>query len=271
MRVCLARRFTTARTATTGSGSPAILFPRMAFSNFFRRVAKGPKVQVNEVMYDKIHSKWAGTFFGISTDTLVYNSKLAGGVLLVCFTIYMFFKGYVWLAEFSLVTVARLGFFGGFITSAVLYTTALSVRRRYGINANAVYNQSISLVMRNPQVAEYLGPHPRTGDFKAYCATGGFKLPLARRLRSGSYELSDALGTKPRRLQMMFILRNPVNGREGLVTVDVNKESTGFLSSTDTFKSLAVTLSDTANTGDPKTVVIIGRPEDVVYRGLMKL
>jgi hypothetical protein len=248
-----------------------LLFRRAPLSTFFRRGTSTPKIQVNDVLYDKTSSKWGGKFFGVPVDTIVYNSKLIGGGLLVCFTLYMFVKGYVWLAEFSLVTVARLGFLGGFVTSAVLYTTALSIRRRAGINPNAVYNQSIALAMRNSQVSEYLGPHPRTGDFKAYCASGGFKLPLARRLRSGSYELSDALGTKPRRLQMMFILRNPVNGREGLVTVDVQKETTGFLSSTDTYKSLAVTLSDTANTGDPKTVVIIGRPEDVVYRGLMKL
>jgi hypothetical protein len=209
--------------------------------------------------------------FGVPVDTIIYNSKLFGGGLIVCFTLYMFFKGYVWLAEFSLVTVARMGFIGGFITSAVLYTSALSLRRRFSINPNAVYNQSIALVMRNEQVSKYLGPHPRTGEFKAYCATGGFKLPLARRLRSGSYELADALGTKPRRLQMMFILRNPVNGREGLVSVDVHKESTGLFTSTDHFKSVAVTLSNVDETGDPETVIVIGRSEDVVYRGLMKL
>ena len=253
------------------SRSSPLFFRRAAITTFFRRVKTDPKVKVNDVLYDNARPNWGGKFLGIPADTIVYNSKLAGGIGLVVFTFYMFFKGYVWLAEFSLVTIARMGFIGGFITSAVLYTTALSLRRRYGINPKAVYNQSISLAMRNAQISEYLGPHPRTGDFKAYCASGGFKLPLARRLRSGSYELSDALGTKPRRLQMMFILRNPVNGREGLVTVDIQKESTGFLTSTDTFKSLAVTLSDTAASGDPKTVIIIGRQEDVVYRGLMKL
>lgn len=230
-----------------------------------------PKVRLDETLYDKTSSHFAGKFFGVPMDDIVFYAKVGTGVFTIWFIIHLFWKGYHYLAEFSLATVARLGFMGGFGTCAVLYTTVLMMRKRVQINPNAVYNQGISLVMRNSVVQEYLGPHPRTGDFKAYCATGGLKLPLLRRLRSGSYELSDALGLKPRRLQMMFILRNPANGREGLVTVDVQKESTGFMRSTNTFRSVAVTLSDTSTSGDPKTIVVIGRPEDVVYRGLMKL
>jgi len=231
-----------------------------------------PKVTVETAVFDKTSSHFAGKFLGIPMDAIVFYSKVGGAVFVVWFIVHLFFKGYAYLTDFSLHTVARLGFMGGFMTCAVLYTLALQLRHRIQINPNAVYNQSISLVMRNSTALEFLGPHPRTGDFKAYCATGGFKLPLLRRLRSGSYEIGDLLGLKPRRLQMMFILRNPANGREGLVTVDVQKEQSGFMRSTDTFRSLAVTLSDTAtSTGEQKTLVIIGRPEDVVYRGFMKL
>lgn len=229
------------------------------------------KISVDTTVYDKTSAHFAGKFLGVPMDTIVFYAKVSGAVFVVWFIVHLFFRGYVYLTDFSLHTVARLGFMGGFCTCGVLYTLALQFRRRVQINPNAVYNQSISLAMRNVTLQEYLGPHPRTGDFKAYCSSGGFKLPLLRRLRSGSYELADALGLKPRRLQMMFILRNPANGREGLVTVDVQKEQSGFLKSTDTFRSLAVTLSDTANTGEAKTVIIIGRPEDVVYRGFMKL
>jgi hypothetical protein len=223
-------------------------------------------------LYDKSAPHFAGKLFGVPVDSIVFYAKLGSGVFVVWFTIHLFFKGYAYLADFSLHTVARLGFFGGFITCAVLYTTALQISRRIQINPNAVYNQAISIAMRNQAVSEFLGPHPQTGQFKAYCATGGIKLPLLRRLRSGSYEISDLLGLKPRRLQMMFILRNPANGHEGLVSVDVQKETTGFLKSSNTFRSLAVTLTDDQKLEEKKrTIVIIGRPEDVVYRGLMRL
>lgn len=243
---------------------------RQFLGNFFGK-RDAPKVALDTASFDKSSSHFAGKLFGIPMDTIVFYSKAAAGVFAIYLVVHFFFKGYSYLADFSLATVARMGFIGGFWTCGILYTLALQVRRRVQINPNAVYNQSISLAMRNPTVLEFLGPHPRTGDFKAYCATGGFKLPLLRRLRSGSYDLGDALGLKPRRLRMMFVLRNPANGREGFVTVDVQKEQTGFLRSTDTFHSLAVSLSDTAGTGEPKNLVIIGKPEDVIYQGFMKL
>ncbi|ORC89825.1 uncharacterized protein TM35_000113590 [Trypanosoma theileri] len=232
---------------------------------------KAQHVKVEDTLFDKQTVHYTGTIFGFSADAVVFYAKTGAAVLAVFVVVTLFLKGYAMLSRFSLATVARLGFMSGFISSAVLYTVLLAVVRRFKINPNAVYNQSIALVMRNERVIQHLGSHPRTGDFKAYCETGGFRLPLVRRIRSGSYELSDLLGLKPRKMQMMFILRNPVNGREGLVTCDVRRETTGFMTSSNTFKSLAVTLTDTSRSAETQTVVVIGRPEDVVYRGLMNL
>ncbi|ESL11115.1 hypothetical protein TRSC58_01144 [Trypanosoma rangeli SC58] len=242
---------------------------RRSFFGMLRPKAK--HVKVEDVLFDKQSTHYAGTIFGFSADAVIFYAKTGAVVCAILVVVGVFLKGYVMLSRFSLATVARLGFMSGFLCSAVLYTVTLAVIRRFRINPNAVYNQSIALVMRNERVVQHLGSHPRTGDFKAYCQTGGFRLPLIRRIRSGSYELSDLLGLKPRKLQMMFILRNPANGREGLVTCDVRRESTGFMGSENTFRSLAVTLTDAARTSAPQTVVVIGRPEDVVYRGLMKL
>lgn len=247
----------------------AVRVVRRGFISLLR--PKPQRVKVEEVLFDRQATRYTGTIFGFSSDVVVFYAKTGISICVIFLTVFLFLKGYGLLSRFSVETVARLGFMSGFICSAVMYTVALGVLRRFRINPNAVYNQSIALVMRNEKVLQHLGPHPRTGEFKAYCLSGGFRLPLMRRIRSGSYELSDLLGLKQRRLQMMFILRNPANGREGLVTCDVRRETTGFMSSTNTFKSLAVTLTDSANTSEPVTVVVIGRPEDVVYRGLMRL
>ncbi|RNF14354.1 uncharacterized protein Tco025E_05912 [Trypanosoma conorhini] len=249
--------------------SAALYAARRGFFGVLR--PKTQHVKVEEVLFDKQRTHYAGTIFGFSADAVIFYAKTGAAVCAILVVVGVFLKGYAVLSRFSLATVARLGFMSGFLCGAVLYTVILAVIRRVRINPNAVYNQSIALVMRNEKVVQHLGSHPRTGDFKAYCQTGGFRLPLIRRIRSGSYELSDLLGLKPRKLQMMFILRNPANGREGFVTCDVRRESTGFMSSANTFKSLAVTLTDAAHTPVPQTVVVIGRPEDVVYRGLMKL
>ncbi|KEG14541.1 hypothetical protein DQ04_00411050 [Trypanosoma grayi] len=249
-------------------GSTFNMAQRSYFS-FLRR--KVPRVKVEEALFDKQSTHYTGTIFGLSADAVVFYSKAGAAVFCIILVFGVFIKGYAMLSRFSLATVARLGFMSGFVSSAVLYTVVLAVIRRFKINPNAVYNQSIALVMRNESVVQHLGAHPRTGDFKAYCYSGGFRLPLLRRIRSGNYELSDLLGLKERRMQMMFILRNPANGREGLVTCDVRRETTGFMASTNTYRSLAVTLTDAGRTTEPKTVVVIGRPEDVVYRGLMRL
>ncbi|KAH9600303.1 hypothetical protein LSM04_003028 [Trypanosoma melophagium] len=239
------------------------------FFSFLR--SKPQQVKLEETLFDKQTVHYTGTIFGFPADAIVFYAKTGAAIIAVLVVFTLFLKGYAVLSRFSLATVARLGFMSGFLSSAVLYTALLALVRRFKINPNAVYNQSIALAMRNDRVIQHLGSHPRTGDFKAYCETGGFRLPLIRRIRSGSYELSDLLGLKPRKMQMMFILRNPANGREGLVTCDVRRESTGFMSSSNTFKSLAVTLTDTSRTLETQTVVVIGRPEDVVYRGLMNL
>ena len=226
------------------------------------------KVAVDETVYDKQYSHWSGKLFGIPMDRIIYYLKINGGVFLIVGTIYLFFQGYVWLSHFSLATVGKMGFMGGFVTCAVLYTLLLTVRRMYHISPNAVYNQAIAIAMKNPDVLDHLGSAPRTGEFKAYCASGGFKLPLLRRLRSGQYELSDFLGTKPRRLQMMFVLRS-TGGNEGLVSCEVRKSHSKLFSSSYYFQSLSVHLSGKKK--ESRTVIVIGGENDVVYQGILKL
>ncbi|CCD12008.1 unnamed protein product [Trypanosoma congolense IL3000] len=255
----------------------ASLFSRRGYHGLFtvRRQfsftkPKTPRVNLEEVRFDKQSPRYVGTVFGIPADAVVFYAKVGVAVASVCLVVSVFMKGYSFLARLNLGTVARLGFISGFLSCMVLNGVFVGVVRRIRINPNAVYNQSIAIVMQNEKVVQHLGTHPRTGDFKAYCLSGGFRLPLIRRIRSGSYELSDLLGLKPRKLQMMFILRNQANGYEGFVTCEVRRETTGFLSSVNTYKSLAVTLTDSSHSS-PRTIVVIGRPEDVVYRGLMKL
>lgn len=248
--------------------SPTIVMPGRTFLNsLFHR--EKPKVALDDVTYDKTSPRYQGTIFGLPADNVVFYAKVAGGTVITLMMVYIFFKGYVLLSRFSLQTVARLGFLSGFGSCLICYTTAIALFRRYRINADTVYNQSIALVMRNEQVIRHLGTHPRTGDFRTYDASGGFKLPLLRRIRSGSYELSDLLGLKPRRLRMLLTLKNASSGNEGLVSCDVRKESTGFLSSTNVYQSLSVTLYDADKKAEPETIILIGRPEDVVYHSLI--
>lgn len=242
------------------------------FDNPFKRST--PKVTLNDTMYDKQHSRYTGHMLGVKTDDWVFYSKLGAAGLTVFGALYFVAKGYSWLTHFSMAAIARFGFMSGFATCALLYSSALLIQRKMYINANAVYNQSIAMILKHPTVSEMLSTHPRTGEFRAYCATGGFKLPLLRRVRSGSYELGDLLGTKPRRLQMMFLLKNPINGKEGLVTCDVWKEKTGILSSTNTFRSLAVVISDGTGSNSAKdatTVIVVGTEGDLVMRNFVKM
>ncbi|KAG5474397.1 hypothetical protein LSCM1_03179 [Leishmania martiniquensis] len=246
----------------------ALYVPRRGFmGSFFGRPQA--KVKLDDVAYDKSAPHYSGTIFGLPADNVVFYSKVAAGTFATLAVVYIFFKGYVLLSRFSLQTVARLGFMSGFASCLLCYTVALSLIRRSRINADTVYNQSIALVMRNEKVIQHLGTHPRTGDFRTYHATGGFKLPLMRRIRSGSYELADLLGLKQRRLQMLLTLKNPSSGNEGLVSCDVRKESTGFLSSTNVYKSLSITLYSENKKMEPETIILIGKPEDVVYRSLI--
>lgn len=250
----------------SSTGFTSLTTPRRNFFNFGKR---NDGVKVDPSTFDKESVHYTGTMFGFDADNFMFFVKVGGGVFAILFFVHLFIKGYSILTRFSLQTVARMGFIGGFLTCLIGYTTVLTVIRRRAINANAVYNQSIALVMRHERVVKLLGSHPKTGEFKTYAASGGFKLPLLRRIRSGSYELSDFLALKPRRLQMLFVLKNTTTGYEGLVACDVRKESTGFLSSTEVFKSLSITLSDSAKVQPPETVVLIGRPEDVVYYSML--
>ncbi|KPI83867.1 hypothetical protein ABL78_7085 [Leptomonas seymouri] len=255
--------------SSSSSSTPfsAMRTPRRTFLNsIFSR--QPTKVKLDDVAYDKTTTRYSGTIFGLSADNVVFYAKVGASAFAILFIVYIFFKSYVILSRFSLQTVARLGFMGGFSTCLICYTTAISLMRRSRINAETVYNQSIALVMHNEKVLHHLGSHPRTGDFRAYSAVGGFKLPLLRRIRSGSYELADLLGLKQRRLQMLFTLKNPSSGNEGLVACDVRKESTGFLSSTNVYKSLSVVLYSPNKKVPPETIILIGNPEDVVSQSL---
>ena len=264
--------------SSSAACGPLPLTQRRAMWNPFAK--KKEVVSVEEAVFDKERSHYQGFLFGVPVDKLAYYLKLNSAVAAVCFMIYMFFKGYVWMSQFSLATVGRMGFGAGFWTCMALTGIVTTVKRNYQINPNAVYNQAIAMVMKNPEVAKFLGQTPKTGDFRAYCATGGFKLPLMRRLRSGSYELGDLLGTKERRLQMMFVLYGD-NGRSGLVSCDVRRGGAG-LYKTYYFKSLAVHLNDEVKdvaggdvagsvTGKHQNVVLlVGGEEDVVWQGFMK-
>lgn len=228
---------------------------------------KGPEVELQELVYDKETIHYTGKIFGVSVDSLFFYGKMLVIGLSVYLLVWTFFAGYQYLMSFSLAAVGRLGFIGGFWTCFILTNIAAQFRRRYAISPNAVYNQAIALTMKDKYVKDFLGEYPKTGDFRAYHASGGFKLPLLRRIRSGSYELADLFGTKPQRLQMMFILRSP--GREALVSCDVRKMHTRLFSSSYNFKSLAVHLKDT-KTKATESRVLLGRDEDVIYQGIMK-
>lgn len=227
-------------------------------------------IKVDPKAFDKEQLHYSGKVFGIEMDNLVFYLKVGGCIMTVVFIFHIFMKGYFILTRFSLQNVARLGFIGGFISCLLGYSAVIAIIRRRAINVNAVYNQSIALVMHHDRVRNVLGSHPRTGEFKTYALTGGFKLPLLRRLRSGSYELSDFLGLKQRRLQMLFVLKNHSTGFEGLVACDVRKETSGIFSSADIFRSLSVTLSDPKKEKTPEIIVLIGRPEDVVYYNMLQ-
>lgn len=231
---------------------------------------QGPKVdsELDPRVYDKTTVHYTGKIFGVSTDTLFFYSKVGLVLLCVYLLIYLFTKGYSYLMSFSLAAVGRLGFFAGFWSAMVLFSTFLQLKKRYSISPNAVYNQTIATVMKNPEVIEFLGTYPKTGNFRAYHHSGGFKLPLMRRIRSGTYELADALGTKPQQLQMIMTLKGE-NQKEAMVTADVRKIHSRMFSSTYHFHSLAVHMKNPVSK-EEKMLVLIGRDEDVVYKGLFQ-
>ena len=253
----------------TASSSSSSQKRHSAISNIVDKVTgkKGGDVELQQLVYDKESVHYTGKIFGISTDTLFFYSKVALVGLSVYLVVWTFFAGYNYLMSFSLAAVGRLGFMAGFWTCFVLTNILAQLKRRYTISPNAVYNQAIALTMKDNYVKEFLGEYPKTGDFRAYHASGGFKLPLLRRIRSGSYELADLFGTKPQRLQMMFILRSP--GKEALVSCDVRKMHTRLFSSSYNFRSLAVHLKDT-KTKETESRILLGRDEDVIYKGIMK-
>lgn len=224
-------------------------------------------VKLESHLFDKEMVRYTGKVFGVPTDTLVHYLKINGGVGIACCLIYVFFEGYRLQARCSPVTIGKLGFAAGFTSCAVLMSTLMAVKRRYRISPNAVYNQAIAMALKNPRVVAHLGMYPKTGDFRAYCASGGFKLPMMRRIRSGQYELADLLGTKQRRLRMTFVLRG-ADGKEGLVSCDVRKRRSGVFGEA-VFQSLAVQLTDTMQ-NTSSLVVIAGTEDDVVLRGNLK-
>lgn len=190
--------------------TPLCVSRRYLFNNLVGKTTS--KVKLDDITYDKESLHYRGNLFGVSADSIMHYVKITFSVLTIIVCVYVFLKGYVLLSHFSIETVARLGFTAGFVSCLICYTTLLTVVRRYQINANAVYNQAIAIAMRNDKVQRMLSSHPRTGEFKTYSYSGGFRLPLLRRIRSGSYELADLFALKQRRLQMLFTLKNTVNG-----------------------------------------------------------
>lgn len=248
--------------------SSALRTPRRHFlSRFFKR-DKPAAIPLDEKVYDKQNVHYTGKLFGLDMDSLVYYLKLNGGIFAVGATIYLFFKASMYFTQFSLQTMGKLGFMSGFGTCFACYWILNMMKRRYSIPPNAVYNQAIAMAMKNPRVVASLGQYPKTGNFRAYCSSGGFKLPLLRRIRSGSYELADLLGTKPRTLQMMFVLRS-ADGKEGLVSCEVRKADGTLLPTNYYFHSLAVHIHNT-DTKESDSIVLIGNDSDVVYQGIMK-
>ncbi len=232
------------------------------------RSSNTAKIKLDEALYDKSTVHYTGQIFGVSMDSIMYSLKLNGAILAVCGSLYLFFKGSMYLTQFSLATVGKMGFVGGFGTAVICGSIAATMKRRYHIPPNAVYNQAIAMSMKNTRVAAFLGQYPKTGRFRAYHATGGFKLPLLRRVRSGSYELADLLGTKPRTLQMMFTLQS-ADGKQGLVSCEVRKaEGAGLFGSQYYFHSLAVHLVD-PQTKSKESVVLVGSDSDIIYPGIM--
>lgn len=272
------RRFVTCRASASSSSSSSsalVVSPAgrrvhggrsFSWNPFAKKTTEGTEVQ--PLIYDKTTVHYTGKIFGISTDALFFYAKVGTVLLTVYLVAYTFVAGYGWITSFSLAAVGRMGFMAGFWSCAIMFSTFIQLRKRYQISPNAVYNQAIAIVMKNQQVADFLGTYPKTGDFRAYHASGGFKLPLLRRIRSGSYELADLLGTKPQRLQMMLVLKGR-DQREGLVTCDVRKHHTRLFSSSYHFHSLAVHLKD-RSTREEKSIVIIGREEDIIYGGLLE-
>jgi hypothetical protein len=236
-------------------------------SRFWKKDPAAARVKLDEKLYDKQSIHYTGSLFGVQTETLMTWLKFGSTLLVVFGILYVFFKGSMYLTQFSIATVGKMGFAGGFITASACWSLVLNMKRKYHIPPNAVYNQAIAMCMKNPKVSAFLGPYPKTGSFRAYCGTGGFKLPLLRRVRSGQYELSDLLGTKPRKLQMMFVLKN-AEGKEGLVSCEVRKADGTMFGTSYYFHSLAVHLSD-PTTKQKEAVVLVGSDTDIVYNGIM--
>ena len=267
---------TARRPLTSSGGARAVIVvaPRLRcshrrLSNPFAKKSDNLEVELQPNVYDKTQSHYTGKILGIPTDTLMFYSKVGGILLGVYLVVWTFVKGYDYLTSFTLQQIAHLGFMAGFWTCAALFTVFVQLKRRYYISSNAVYNQAIALAMSNPTVSSFLGSYPKTGDFRAFCASGGFKLPLLRRIRAGTYELSDLLGTKQQRLQMMFVLKS--DSREALVSCDVRKVHSNMFSSKYYFHSLAVNLRDDKKPTDASTsVIIIGKDTDVVYKGFTR-
>jgi hypothetical protein len=229
---------------------------------------KQEKVELNTAEYDKQSVHYTGSIFGVAVETLVHYAKIGLTVAGILSIVYLFWKASFMLSQYSVIAVGKMGFIGGFITATGLWWVVNIVKRRYNIPPNAVYNQAIAIALRNTRITSFLGSYPRTGEFRAYHATGGFKLPLPRRLRSGQYELSDLIGTKPKKLQMVFLLISP-DEKQALVTCEVRKaDSAWVLGSSYYFHSLAVHLSDPKDKEAKESVILIGNDKDVVYPGI---
>eukprot|EP00672_Neobodo_designis_P015598 CAMPEP_0174828146 /NCGR_PEP_ID=MMETSP1114-20130205/1164_1 /TAXON_ID=312471 /ORGANISM="Neobodo designis, Strain CCAP 1951/1" /LENGTH=292 /DNA_ID=CAMNT_0016061857 /DNA_START=50 /DNA_END=928 /DNA_ORIENTATION=- len=226
------------------------------------------KVKLDTAEYDKQNVHYTGSIFGVAVESLVHYGKIALTVAGILSIVYLFWKASFMLSQYSVIAVGKMGFVGGFITATGIWWVVNIVKRRYNIPPNAVYNQAIAIALRDKRVTSFLGSYPRTGEFRAYHASGGFKLPLPRRIRSGQYELADLIGTKPKKLQMIFLLISP-DEKQALVSCEVRKaDSAWVLGSSYYFHSLAVHLSDPKDKAAKESVILIGNDKDVVYPGI---
>ncbi|EPY36167.1 hypothetical protein AGDE_07049 [Angomonas deanei] len=176
----LTNRFRTSATWQANDNVSLVHSKRpLSMDSILSRFGKGKeeKIKVDPSVFDKENKHYTGKIFGLPADDVIFYAKVTCGTLAALLTVYIFLKGYALLASFSLQSVARLGFLGGFFTCFLCYSVTLNCMKKMRINPNAVYNQSIALVMRNEKVTQFLGSHPRTGDFKTYSETGGFKFP----------------------------------------------------------------------------------------------
>ena len=149
-------------------------------------------------------------------------------------------------------------YLGGIVTAGMGVGAYLLARRYSSVQPDALFDDALRRVTRNPTLKRALGTGVKPGKFKAYADTGGLVVDGRRG--------SKWLGILPRPswqasgLQMLF----QINGDKGsgMCSVEAQKPR-GHARYKIT--SLGVDLSN----GD--RVVLIGQPEDLAFKGIVHL